>query len=59
MIFERIEELCQKNNISVWKLEKTLGLSTNSILKWKKSSPTVNKLKLVADYFNVSVDYFL
>lgn len=56
---ERIRELCANASMSLNGLEKTLGLGLNTIYKWDKASPSAEKLKLVADYFNVTVDYLL
>lgn len=58
-MYTKITMLCEKNNTSVAKLEETLGFGKGTISKWRESSPSVNKLKAVADYFGVSVDYFL
>ena len=57
MYLKNIQALCKRKNISVGKLEKELGFSNGSIYKWNKSSPTVDKLKIVADYFGVTLDY--
>lgn len=59
MVYEKVKELCEKNNITVSKLEKDLGLGNCTILKWKDSSPSFEKIKMVADYFKVSIDYFV
>lgn len=59
MIFERIKELCRKNNISIYKLETEMGFSHTTISKWEKVSPRVNNLKKVADYFGVTVDFLI
>lgn len=59
MILKKILELAEKNNISVSCLEKTLGFGNGTIKKWGESSPSVDKLKKVADYFGVSIEYFL
>lgn len=56
---ERIKELCVKNGITVNKLEKTLGFGTGYISKLDKSTPNSKKLQLIADYFEVSLDYLL
>lgn len=42
--------------MSVYRLEKELGLGNSTVRGWRFSSPTIEKLKLVADYFEVSVD---
>jgi transcriptional regulator with XRE-family HTH domain len=44
-MFDKIVKLCEENNISVLVLEEKLGFGKCTISKWKKSSPTVNKLK--------------
>lgn len=59
MIYERICQLCKRKDITIYRLEKELGFSTSSICKWRNSFPTVDKLKRVADYFGVSIEYFL
>ena len=59
MTLKKILELAEKNNISIRYLEKTLGFGNGAIKKWGESSPSVDKLKKVADYFGVSIEYFL
>jgi len=59
MIFANISALCKKNKISISKLERELGMGNATIRGWEKSSPTVDRLKLVADYFGVSLDELL
>lgn len=59
MIFKKIKMICAERNISVYKLEKDLGFSPASICKWEKSIPSADKLKAVADYFGVPMEYFM
>ena len=59
MLLEKIKKLCEQTDISITKLEKELGLSQNSMNKWKDHSPKADNIVKVADYFNVSVDYLL
>lgn len=59
MIYTNVQNLCREKGISVAQLERELGLGNATIRGWKNSSPTVEKLKAVADYFNVSVDFLL
>lgn len=59
MILKKIEELCRKNNISIAKLEKECGIGNATIRGWDTSSPKVENLKKVADYFGKDVSYFL
>ena len=59
MIFGKISKLVSEKGISISSLEKTLGFGNGTIRGWKESSPSVEKLKKVADYFGVSIEYFL
>lgn len=59
MILENVRHYCQMNHFSIPELEKAVGIGTGTIYKWGKCSPSVDKLKLVADYFGVTVDEFL
>lgn len=59
MIFKRIEELASKEGTAIAALEKKLGFGNGTIRGWKDGSPTVEKLKKVADYFGVPMEYFL
>ena len=56
---ERVQELCKKNSMSVSELEKTLGFGNGYISKLGQSTPNTSKIKLIADYFNVSIDYII
>lgn len=56
---ERIKALANHRGLGLPKLEAELGFGNGTIVKWDKSSPSVDKLQKVADYFDVSVDYLL
>lgn len=57
--FDRVKKLADQQKISIVELEEKLGFSRNSLYAWKRSNPSTDKLKKVADYFNVSTDYIL
>ena len=59
LIFTNVSKLCKQRGISIAKLERETGLGNATIRGWETSSPTVDKLKAVADYFNVTVDELL
>lgn len=59
MILKKIEELSKKQGISITSLEKKLSFGNGTIRSWDKCSPSIEKLKRVADYFGVSIEYFL
>ena len=56
MIYVNISNLCRDRGISISRLEKEMGFGNATIRGWATSSPTVEKLKAVADYFQVTVD---
>ena len=57
---ENLFTLLQPRGISK-KLSEATGISSGNISDWKKgrSKPTAEALTLIADYFDVSVDYLL
>ncbi len=57
--FNIIKNLANKKGVSLSDLAKQLNMGENSLYKWKTQKPAIDKLQLVADYFNVSVDYLL
>lgn len=56
---ERIKDLCLKNKISLNKLEETLGFGKGYLSKLDTSTPNTTKIKKIADYFDVTVDYLM
>lgn len=59
---ERIKKLCESRGISVPMLEDNLGIPNNTIYQWKEGSkrqPSLDRLEMIADYFDVSTDYLL
>lgn len=58
-IYDRIKELASARHISIAELERHLKFSNGSLYKWSKTSPSIDKVNEVANYFNVSTDYLL
>lgn len=58
-IYNRIKELANAQKISINRLEENLGFARGYLYSWKKKTPGVDKLRKVADYFQVSTDYLL
>ena len=56
---ERIQELCKQAGISMNQLEQELNFGKGYISKLGKSVPNVNKIQLIANRFNVTVDYLM
>ena len=59
VIYENVRKLCEKKGVSIYRLEKDLEFSPSSIVKWKTSKPSVDKMQKVADYFGVPIEYFV
>lgn len=55
-IVNSIKTLCQEHNITITKLEDTLGMSQGLISRWNKSDPSLSKIIDIANYFKVSLD---
>ncbi len=53
--------LMQERKVSQKQLSEAIGFSSGNISDWKtgRSSPGIDALLKIADYFNVSVDYLL
>ena len=60
LLYNRVKELCQDKGITIAKLESDLGFSNSTIRKWgNTTSPSIDKIVKVAQYFGVSTDYVL
>lgn len=61
MYYENFQHLCEVNKVTPSKVSKATGISTATLTSWKKGvyTPKQDKLQLIADYFNVSVDYLM
>ena len=60
-MYEKFEELLDKNNKTAYQVSKDTGIAQSVLSDWKtgRSKPKVDKLKALADYFGVSIEYFL
>lgn len=56
-VYERVINLCKQKGIAATALEKELGFGRGSIGKMRTSAMSNERLKKIADYFGVSVDY--
>lgn len=59
-MFDKIEALLEKHNITLNKLSKEVGLPYMTLKNWKLrgSSPRLENVKKIADYFGVPLEYF-
>ena len=59
MLLKNIRILCSKKPVSIAKLERETGISNGTISRWNTSSPTVENVQKVAEYFGVTVDQLI
>lgn len=61
LVAERLKELMKEQNLNQVKLAEKIGVKQNTISAWllKKKEPCIISLWLIADYFEVSVDYLI
>ena len=55
-MFKTIIDYCDKHGTTVTAMERELGFGRGTISKWKNSSPSIDKVKAVADYMGCSID---
>lgn len=56
---ERVKALCKERKIAISRLEKDLGFSNGYIGQLKKGVFPDDRLKMIANYFDVSIDYLM
>lgn len=54
---DKVTSVAKEQNITVSKIEQDCGIARSSIDKWSRTSPSIDKVKKVADYLSVSVDW--
>lgn len=61
IVAERIRELMKEDGLNQVRLADKIGVKQNTISAWLlgKKEPCITSLWLLADYFNVSVDYLI
>lgn len=60
-MYSIFEQLLQKHGVTPYKVSKDTGISQVTLSNWKNgiSTPKQDKLKIIADYFNVSLNYIM
>jgi len=61
LIVDRLKELMAEEKLNQVKLAEKTGIKQNTISAWLrgKKEPNVTSLWLLADYFNVDIDYLV
>lgn len=60
-MYEIYEQLLQKHGVTSYRVHKDTGIAQSVLSAWKNgaSTPKQDKLKIIADYFGVTVDYLM
>lgn len=60
-MYEKFERLLKERNLTPYRVSLDTGIAQSTLSDWKsgRSKPKVDKLKILADYFGVSIEYFL
>lgn len=58
---ERFQEILDSRNLTTYRVAKESGLSEALLGFWRRGDkvPTLDKLTILADHFNVSIDYLV
>lgn len=56
-LLDRIRQAAVKKGVTLTEMERDLGFSNSSIRKWEQASPSLEKVKSVAEYLGVSIDW--
>ncbi len=56
ILVKTIKNTCKNFGITVAQLEKEMGYSPSLISRWTKTSPSIDKIVEIADYFNIPID---
>lgn len=54
-LYEQVKEVAKSKGYSINRLEKELGFARSSISKFNKNVPSMEKIKQIADFLDVSV----
>lgn len=58
-LLSKVKNLCKERSISISQLEKELDIPHNTIYQWKNKTPKIQRLKLIADFFHVPIEYLI
>ena len=60
-MYEKYIELRDKKGVTDYRVSEDTKITKSTFSDWKsgRSNPKIDKLKILADYFDVSIEYFL
>ena len=61
ILYKKYRALLEESNKTSYQVSKETGISQTAFSNWKsgRSEPGLESLKKLADYFDVSIEYFL
>ncbi len=59
-MYNKFVQLLQKEGVTAYKVSKDTGISQSTLSNWKtgRAVPKVDKLLILAHYFNVPIEFF-
>lgn len=60
-MYKKFAKLLSENNKTPYRVSKDTGIAQSVLSDWKRGrcTPKADKLKILADYFGVTIEYFL
>jgi len=58
-LIDKIRQLAKERGLTIAQVERECDIGRKSIYNWDSNSPSVNKVKRVADFFGITVDELL
>lgn len=59
MLLKNITRLCKERGISIARLERESGIGNGTIGRWGRTSPNLENVLKVAEYFGVTLESLL
>ncbi|NSB15871.1 helix-turn-helix domain-containing protein [Clostridium beijerinckii] len=59
-MYSKFAELLKENSVTAYRVAKETGIPTSTLSDWKtgRSTPKIDKLQKIANYFDVSITHF-
>ena len=60
-MYKKIKELADKKGVSMYRVSKDTGIPQSTLSEWKRGmyQPKLDKLVVLARYFEVPIEYFI
>lgn len=60
-MYKQLEKLLNKHKMTAYELSRKTGISTSTLTDWKmgRYTPKIDKIKKLAEFFGVDINYFL